>query len=119
VPSSLAKNSKNEYVARNTALEAQLTSSQNDKSESMFTKVYVMGETKHGQLGFMLDENTESVIRMPKLCNYNVLVKQIACGEAHTHILSREGFVYSMGVNHYGVLGLSVSEMQLNSVTEP
>jgi alpha-tubulin suppressor-like RCC1 family protein len=48
-----------------------------------------------------------------------LFVKQIACGEAHTHILSREGFVYSMGVNHYGVLGLSVSEMQLNSVTEP
>jgi len=78
-----------------------------------------MGETKHGQLGFMLDETTDSVIKMPKLCNYNVLVKQIACGEAHTHILSREGFVYSMGINHYGVLGLSVSEIQLNSVTEP
>lgn len=98
-----------------------MSSSQNDKSEGqqMFTRVYVMGETKFGQLGFMLDKQTDSMIKMPKLCNYNVLVKMIACGEAHTHILSQEGFVYSMGINHYGVLGLSVSETQLASVTEP
>ena len=47
-----------------------------------------MGETKYGQLGFMLDSSQESLIKLPKLCNYNVLVKQIACGEAHTHLLS-------------------------------
>jgi X-linked retinitis pigmentosa GTPase regulator len=56
---------------------------------------------------------------MPKLCNYNVLVKQIVCGEAHTHILSQDGFVYSMGINHYGVLGLGVNDMKLSNVTEP
>lgn len=78
-----------------------------------------MGETKYGQLGFMLSVDQESIIKMPKMCSYNILIKQIACGEAHTHILSKDGFVYSMGSNHYGVLGLSVDERNLKNVTEP
>lgn len=108
-------------MARSKALDPQVDAmtlktraipeSPTDESEQTFTRVYVMGETKFGQLGFMLDSQQDSVIRMPKLCNYNVLVKEIACGEVHTHILSQDGFVYSMGINHYGVLGLSVSEM--------
>ena len=40
------------------------------------------------------------------MCSYNILIKQIACGEAQTHLLSQDGYVYSMGSNEYGVLGL-------------
>ena len=68
-----------------------------------------MGDTKFGQLGFLkpnenstaLDEEERSspIIAAPKMCSYNILIKSIACGEAHTHLLSQDGFVYSMGNN--------------------
>ena len=63
-----------------------------------YTKVYVMGDTKHGQLGFERpnehnkslteEERRSNVISRPKMCSYNILIKQIACGEAQTHLLS-------------------------------
>ena len=83
-------NKKENYVPREKALECEVETLEKsvDKNDQTFTRVYVMGETKFGQLGFMLGHADSSVIKMPKLCNYNILVKQIACGEAHTHILS-------------------------------
>lgn len=51
------------------------------------------------------------MIKFPKLCSYNIQIKSLACGESHTHILSNDGFVYSMGVNRDGVLGLGRSEI--------
>lgn len=63
-----------------------------------YTKVFVMGDTKFGQLGFLNpnegnqnlteEQRNSPVIHVPKMCSYNILVKQIACGEAHTHLLS-------------------------------
>ena len=53
------------------------------------------------------------------MCSYNVLVAQVACGHAHTHLLSREGYVYSMGYNSQGVLGLSKNEHELHHVSAP
>lgn len=86
-----------------------------------------MGDTKHGQLGFLNpNENNPSlsdeqrmspIIAAPKLCSYNILIKQIACGEAHTHLLSQDGYVYSMGSNQYGVLGLGQGDDVLQAVT--
>ena len=61
----------------------------------------------------------EDAVKMPKLCSYNILVKQVACGDSHTHILSRDGYVYSMGSNINGVLGLSNSEAMVKHVTAP
>ena len=53
------------------------------------------------------------------MCSYNILVKQIACGQGHTHILSQDGYVYSMGSNVHGVLGLGKGEDVLSAVTQP
>jgi len=78
-----------------------------------YTRVYVMGESDFGQLGFAVtrenktttstkgsfdqrvkksnrDEEDEArqLIKVPKLCSYNILIKQVACGERHSHILS-------------------------------
>ena len=63
--------------------------------------VYVCGTVD--QLGFTHDSAT---ISKPKNCQYNIQVKQVACGDAHTHLLSVDGHVYSMGHNKKGVLGL-------------
>jgi len=90
-----------------------------------YTKVFVMGETRFGKLGFLIANPDESVtkfspqyqengiVRVPKLCSYNILVKQVACGERHTHLLSHDGYVYSMGNNWHGVLGLGTDEHAL------
>lgn len=53
------------------------------------------------------------------MCSYNIIVKSIACGEAHTHLLSSDGYLYSMGRNLNGVLGLGKNEDVLTSVTQP
>jgi alpha-tubulin suppressor-like RCC1 family protein len=56
---------------------------------------------------------------MPKTCSFNILVKQVACGYNHTHLLSKEGFVYSMGSNEDGKLGLGLSHKELIKSTSP
>ena len=53
------------------------------------------------------------------MCSYNILIKAIACGEAHTHLLSQDGYVYSMGKNSNGVLGLGKGDDVLQAVTQP
>ena len=88
-----------------------------------------MGDTKFGQLGFLNpnesntslseEQRLSPIIPVPKLCSYNILIKQIACGEAHSHLLSQDGYVYSMGSNQYGVLGLGKGEDVLHAVTQP
>lgn len=107
---------------------------------SSYTRAYVTGETAQGQLGFMMEpkpvnqdtregnfdkrnkvEEVElhTVIKLPKLCSYNILIKQVACGEHHTHLLSQDGYVYSMGANKEGALGLGQAETALPIVTAP
>ena len=83
-----------------------------------------MGETRYGQLGFQTSndpsappQGTLHLIEVPRMCSYNILIKSIACGEAHTHLLSQDGYVYSMGRNSNGVLGLGKSIEELRSVT--
>ena len=83
-----------------------------------------MGDTRHGQLGFQCTSESDvtqilSLIEVPRTCSYNILIKAIACGEAHTHLLSQDGYVYSMGLNANGVLGLGKDEEELKSVTQP
>ena len=78
-----------------------------------FTRVYVMGKTD------LIGVKDEQDITIPKMCSYNILIKQIACGKHHTHLLTQDGYVYSMGFNNYGVLGLGQGEFQLAHVGSP
>ena len=89
-----------------------------------YTKVFVMGDTRYGQLGFQTsnDPNEPSCstlhfIDVPRMCSYNILIKSVACGDSHTHLLSQDGYVYSMGSNSHGVLGLGKSSDAFRSVT--
>mmetsp|Transcript_31050 Transcript_31050/g.30502 ORF Transcript_31050/g.30502 Transcript_31050/m.30502 type:complete len:110 (+) Transcript_31050:211-540(+) len=47
------------------------------------------------------------------MCSYNILVASIACGSTHTHILSKDGFLYSTGSNKEGKLGLGLAYSEL------
>ena len=57
-------------------------------------ETYVIGDPK--VLGFPSDAE---YFHKPKICSYNINIKQAACGDNHTHLLSQEGHVYSMGYN--------------------
>jgi alpha-tubulin suppressor-like RCC1 family protein len=47
------------------------------------------------------------------------VVKTVACGLNHSHLVSRDGFLYSMGSNEDGKLGLGLSPKDLEFSTSP
>lgn len=83
---------------------------------------------EHGQLGFWsyreeilvsTNDTQKHQVVAPKTCSFNILVKQVACGSNHTHLLSRDGFLYSMGSNEEGKLGLGVTFKDLAMTVSP
>jgi alpha-tubulin suppressor-like RCC1 family protein len=55
----------------------------------------------------------------PKTCSFNIVVRQVACGLNHSHLVTRDGFLYSMGSNEDGKLGLGQSPKDLAFSTSP
>lgn len=53
----------------------------------------------------------------PKSLSFDILIKAVSCGGAHTLILSRQGELFSIGSNEYGQLGLN--DRQLTFTTAP
>jgi X-linked retinitis pigmentosa GTPase regulator len=44
---------------------------------------------------------------VPKVCSFNILIKQVSCGYNHSALLTDQGHLYVMGCNDFGKLGLS------------
>ena len=44
---------------------------------------------------------------MPRSCSFNIVIKQVACGQRHSSILTAQGHLYMMGSNRMGQLGVS------------
>jgi X-linked retinitis pigmentosa GTPase regulator len=80
----------------------------------------VWGDDSHGQLGLELqtsknDENAqENFYTLPKSCSFNVLIKEMSCGQAHTAMLTMSGYLYMMGSNQYGQLGVGMAQNTQN-----
>lgn len=76
----------------------------NNKSVVSVT-MYCWGSTVHGELG--LGGIEEEQILTPKQLTWSNVdkVTNVACGENHTLLLTRDGEVYSCGSNDYGQLG--------------
>ena len=55
----------------------------------------------------------------PKTLSFNIHVEEIACGEQHTHLLTKDGLLYSMGSNEYGQLGLGFGSDVVQKVNTP
>ena len=90
-----------------------------------YTEVFVWGEDKYGQLGIdsQLQANPStdasalkgSVVRykrpdfipVPRSCSFNIVIKQVDCGEHHSGILTAQGHLYMMGSNRVGQLGVN------------
>lgn len=76
----------------------------------MVSELYVWGNDYYGQLGV----GSERVVHnLPKVCSFNIVVKQVSCGEEHTVFVSGEGgYVYAMGSNADGKLGINNQKMK-------
>ncbi len=55
-------------------------------------------------MGVGFDKTSHSV---PKTCSFNIMIRQVSCGEDHTvFVVEPTGQVYSMGNNVDGKLGV-------------
>ncbi|XP_027445120.1 RCC1 and BTB domain-containing protein 2 isoform X3 [Zalophus californianus] len=67
-------------------------------------EVYVWGYNGNGQLGLGSSGNQPTPCRIAAL--QGIRVQRVACGYAHTLVLTDEGQVYAWGANSYGQLGI-------------
>lgn len=70
-----------------------------------YTEVFVWGTDANGQLG-LGSKTCGKVLKAPRLCSFNILIREISCGEEHSALISHSGYVYTMGSNSEGRLGL-------------
>lgn len=83
------------------------------------TKLICIGQTGQGQLGINGFGDYDSVMEQPIEICFKLRIKQIACGYEHTHLLTVEGALYSMGSNQYGQLGIGLSPTQIQYTHQP
>ena len=109
-----------------------------DKSEkssksskvSECTEIYAWGDDEMGQLGvggtnnfdqyrskkhaFSGDDSEnpdlKHVCSIPKICSFNIKILNISCGFNHSALLSYSGYLYTMGSNEYGKLGVGIDK---------
>lgn len=89
-------------------------------SKEFQTELYVWGNDEDGQLGLghrYCKNGQPKVLLHPKTCSFNILIKEVACGEDFTFLLTSRGLLYAMGSNQHGKLGLSQSKAEV--VTTP
>ena len=52
---------------------------------------------------------------LPKFCSYNISIKEVACGQSHTCLVTTNNFIYSMGSNEHGQLGIERRQERLGT----
>lgn len=68
-----------------------------------YTEVYTWGSNTYGQMGL---ESSTGFYSLPRICAFGVVIQQIACGHEHSALLSSQHYVYTMGSNSDGRLGI-------------
>ena len=96
-----------EQSCSETQIEGYDDENEGDREDKARSNFFVWGNNSCGQL--TLGEETQTIadpiaIRLP---NSIKKIKSVACGGSHTLILSQNGFVFAMGDNSFGQLGLS------------
>eukprot|EP01017_Pseudomicrothorax_dubius_P024431 TRINITY_DN2595_c0_g3_i3.p1 TRINITY_DN2595_c0_g3~~TRINITY_DN2595_c0_g3_i3.p1 ORF type:complete len:623 (-),score=139.19 TRINITY_DN2595_c0_g3_i3:74-1942(-) len=89
---------------------------------SPFTEVFCWGNDAYGQLGLCgsvspREEKEKKVYTVPRVCCFDVVIKQVSCGEEHSTFVTDKGYVYSMGSNLEGRLG--IGNRSLKAVNAP
>ena len=67
-------------------------------------RMYTWGSSEHGRLGNGRDDGEGSVANpscVEYFCNEGIVVTKVACGFAHTLVISEDGELYSFGWNYY------------------
>ncbi|OMJ83974.1 hypothetical protein SteCoe_13307 [Stentor coeruleus] len=79
-----------------------------------YTEVFAWGGDHFGQLG-LGNKYSGKTYAYPRFCSFNILIKDIACGEEHSSFISQSGHVYCMGSNSDGRLGLGDRSLRQSS----
>ncbi|OMJ68832.1 hypothetical protein SteCoe_33607 [Stentor coeruleus] len=79
-----------------------------------YTEVFAWGADHFGQLG-LGNKYSGKTYASPRFCSFNILIKEIACGEEHSAFIAISGHVYSMGSNSDGRLGLGDKSLRQSS----
>lgn len=79
-----------------------------------YTEVFAWGADHFGQLG-LGNKYSGKTYASPRFCSFNILIKEIACGEEHSAFIALSGHVYSMGSNSDGRLGLGDKSLRQSS----
>jgi X-linked retinitis pigmentosa GTPase regulator len=81
---------------------------------SGYTEIFAWGGDHFGQLG-LAGKDTGKSYCIPRFCSFNVLIKQISCGEEHSGFITTEGIVYTIGNNADGRLGVGDKTIKYSS----
>ncbi|KAL4472922.1 hypothetical protein ABPG72_007799 [Tetrahymena utriculariae] len=85
-----------------------------NKYSNSYTEIFAWGCDNEGQLG--LGENKQGKkYAIPRICSFNVVIQQISCGKNHSAFIASNGYVYTMGSNEFGKLGLSHQQLIKNA----
>jgi alpha-tubulin suppressor-like RCC1 family protein len=76
-----------------------------DEINDGYTEYFSLGCDFEGQLGHGMDPTLHDRARfvtVPKSLSFDILIRSVACGGAHTLILSKSGDLFSIGSNEFG-----------------
>ena len=76
-----------------------------------YTTVFAWGGDHFGQLG-LGGKTSGKTYASPRVCSFNILIKDISCGEEHSAFISNTGHVYTMGSNADGRLGIGTASLK-------
>lgn len=71
-----------------------------------YTEVFYWGSDTCGQFG-VGDRSIGKNYTSPKCCSFCIPIKKISCGDEHSGFIASNGYVYMMGSNKQGKLGIS------------
>lgn len=69
-----------------------------------YTEVYTWGSNTYGQMGL---ESSSTHYSVPRICSFGIIIQQVSCGLEHSAFISSQHYVYTMGSNADGRLGIS------------
>lgn len=77
-----------------------------------YTEVYTWGSNSYGQMGL---EASKNYFPIPRICSFGVLIIQVSCGNDHSAFLSTQHYIYTMGSNSDGKLGIDDKSLACSS----
>ena len=64
---------------------------------------------KNGEIG-LSKSKAGKTFNIPRFCTFKVGISHISCGISHTSLITNTGYIYTMGSNLNGALGIGKPE---------